>query len=378
MLITYFLKIKKGSHIYEIGDHGAIIVVAPDQKASKYVYYTWNEGRTWDRLKISQTAVQISNIIIEPTNTAEKFILYGRTTASKKSGVTEPKGIMVSIDFTSLHERSCEGADRPEDENSDYETWSPNGAISSHCLMGHQTTYVRRKRDALCYNNEEFDRWYSYKNCECTEEDWECDLGYERKDNTGPCILTVGEEPSYAPPEECFETYTVTKGYRKVAGNTCRGGVDHAGLQLPCPGSIVSKQNLIIGLALAVAAVAVYILSKRGGADKAKELMKGLGQTASQKAASLGQMGFKRMNQEEGADFPDDDDDFDSRLKFDDHEPTVELDERSTDKQKGKRMTERKGLETASKNIPVVSGPGKRNAQDDDDEDDIGGFDPRS
>jgi len=34
----------------------------------------------------------------------------------------------------------------------------------------------------------------------------------------------------------CQGTYTVSQGYRKIAGDTCTGGVDHAPLVLPCPG----------------------------------------------------------------------------------------------------------------------------------------------
>lgn len=45
--LTWF-EIAKGSHIYEIGDHGGVIVLASDQQATKILKYSWNEGKTWE------------------------------------------------------------------------------------------------------------------------------------------------------------------------------------------------------------------------------------------------------------------------------------------------------------------------------------------
>jgi hypothetical protein len=40
-------EIAKGSHIYEIGDHGGVIVLANDQAATNVLKYTWDEGLHW-------------------------------------------------------------------------------------------------------------------------------------------------------------------------------------------------------------------------------------------------------------------------------------------------------------------------------------------
>jgi len=106
---------------------------------------------------------------------------------------------------------------------------------------------VRRKRDAQCFNSEEWDRWYYFEVCECTEEDWECDYGFSRTGD-GACLAESGnEEVKYTPPEQCDGYYYVTQGYRKVSGDTCRGGVNHDPLKIPCPGlSSLSRSNLFI------------------------------------------------------------------------------------------------------------------------------------
>ena len=68
---------RRGSHIYEYGDHGAIIVVADDRKASKSVYYSWDEAMTWNELHFTNEPAEIENIVIEPQATSQVFVMYG-------------------------------------------------------------------------------------------------------------------------------------------------------------------------------------------------------------------------------------------------------------------------------------------------------------
>ena len=55
----------KGSNIYEVGDHGGLIVMASDQKATDTLFYSWDEGLTWESKKFTSKPFEISNIIIE-------------------------------------------------------------------------------------------------------------------------------------------------------------------------------------------------------------------------------------------------------------------------------------------------------------------------
>jgi hypothetical protein len=250
--LTWF-EIKKGSHIYEISDHGSIIVLAPDQKATDVVYYSWNEGLTWEEMKISEDLIEISNIITEPTNTGEKFIIYGRLSGSNL------KGVVIGLDFSPVHQRWCAFPNKPDTPESDYELWTPNGKISPQCLMGRTTTYVRRKREAQCFNKEEFDKWYFFEICQCTEADWECDVGYTRS-STGSCLPDRGLDLTVKVPEKCDDFYAITQGYRKVTGSMCDGGINRAPLKLPCPGgALLSKSNQVILISLFTLIVGVII-----------------------------------------------------------------------------------------------------------------------
>jgi hypothetical protein len=43
-------EIRKGSHMYEIGDRGGIIVMGRDDKATTSIIYSWDEGLTWEEV----------------------------------------------------------------------------------------------------------------------------------------------------------------------------------------------------------------------------------------------------------------------------------------------------------------------------------------
>lgn len=256
-----WFEVRKGSHIYEFGDHGALIVMANDRHATKHVVYSWNEGLTWTELPFSTRPVEVENIIIEPTATSQRFLVYGART--EQNG--KRSGVVISIDFSEMHMRSCEGESTAGTEESDYELWTPSdGRMGGKCLLGHQVTYTRRKRDRTCFNGEEYEKLTWVRNCPCTEEDYECDVGYARKLDGGPCVPVRKRNATELLPAECPSGayYTLSTGYRKVAGDTCEGGVDHSPLVMSCPhwsakvsGGGWTAMLLVLGLVVALGAV---------------------------------------------------------------------------------------------------------------------------
>ncbi|EGR32320.1 hypothetical protein IMG5_088080 [Ichthyophthirius multifiliis] len=235
-----WFEIKKGSHIYEMADHGALILLAPNQVSTDSLYYSWDEGLTWNTIKISTTLININNIITEPGNISDKFIIYGELDNQE---LEENKGVVISIDFSSLHPRVCEGQESPGNADSDYEYWVPHNP-GEGCLLGKEIKIVRRKRNAQCFNSENFERPVSVRRCECTELDWECDLGFERvtKDSVHQCIPIQGYQGNVFQ-EECTDYYFVSNGYRKIAGNQCTGGIDHEPTKVSCLIFGVFKRN---------------------------------------------------------------------------------------------------------------------------------------
>ncbi len=223
-------EVAKGSHIYEYGDHGGLIVMAFDEGPTDHILYTWDEGKTWNRLVVADFKLEIENVIIEPSATSLHFVVYGYR--------TDNDGVVISLDFASLHQSGCKGIDAAGTEESDYEFWSPSdGRMNGQCLMGHKVKYTRRKQDAKCYNPEEIERMEDIEHCVCTEEDFECDYGFARTVQGGPCekIQSDKIDDPTQQPANCDKFYTVTKGYRRVAGDTCRGGsAKWDPVQIPC------------------------------------------------------------------------------------------------------------------------------------------------
>jgi len=57
--------------IYEFGDHGGLIVASPNVHSTTTIRYSWNEGKTWTNLKVSDVPIYVENIIIEPKSTSQ-------------------------------------------------------------------------------------------------------------------------------------------------------------------------------------------------------------------------------------------------------------------------------------------------------------------
>lgn len=48
-----WVELMKGSYIYEIGDHGGILLMASDEYTTNTLFYSWDEGDTWHSFTFS-------------------------------------------------------------------------------------------------------------------------------------------------------------------------------------------------------------------------------------------------------------------------------------------------------------------------------------
>jgi len=208
---------KPGSYIYDIGDHGSIIVAAPKGRPTKEILYSIDEGETWETLQIAEKDIEVNNVIIEPNSISQQFIIYGtyvNTVENQNSADEKPpaeaknvqkgvfgfapvdsemaketKAFLTYIDFSAVHTRQCSGVDEAGEKDSDFELWTPYDGRhgDSKCFLGQQVTYTRRKQNALCYNGEDLERVTKRIPCACTEMDYECSYGYQRAATGGSC-----------------------------------------------------------------------------------------------------------------------------------------------------------------------------------------------
>jgi hypothetical protein len=71
-------------------------VAAPNTVSTTQIRYSWNEGKTWTKLMVSEEPIFIDNIIIEPKSTAQQFIIYGSFDNSTKEDDREEKSFDVA------------------------------------------------------------------------------------------------------------------------------------------------------------------------------------------------------------------------------------------------------------------------------------------
>ena len=109
---------------------------------------------------------------------------------------------------------------------------------------------MRRKQDSECFNGEEFDRIITRQPCQCTDNDYECDMNYV-KNQAGNCEPAFSEENraelfAIEKERQCKVRgfhYDVT-GYVKIPENKCKGGIRKDPIKMPCSGMGFAKSFL--------------------------------------------------------------------------------------------------------------------------------------
>jgi len=229
--------------------------------------YSLDEGLSWtDVTFTSNGPMDVRNVIIEPSANSSMFIVYG--VRRSEASVT---GVLVSLDFTATWPKECTGENAPDAKGSDYELWAPYDAAegSSSCVLGRKITYVRRKRDASCYNGKDHESLKTVETCACEADDWECDFGWEPVDPYGRGIshecVPAGPLPAAAPPTVCPPNtqYAVSQGYRKVAADLCdeaKGGFNKGPITKDCPGGAAGPSPPILSSGSSKAIILVLLL----------------------------------------------------------------------------------------------------------------------
>lgn len=202
-----------GPHKYEIGDKGSLLVAVKDSNKDDVneIQFSLDHGEKWQKATLPDD-LHVKPVILTTTqdSTSLKFLLVA---VSKDNS----KFHMIAIDFEGLQERTCS-----EDDLEDWHARVDDDGKPT-CLMGHKQTYRRRKKDADCFLKEEFkDPVPKTEDCECTDQDFECDYNFVRKDGecekSGP-IVPPGDACKNAKPDDTFKG---SSGWRKIPGNTCK------------------------------------------------------------------------------------------------------------------------------------------------------------
>jgi hypothetical protein len=252
-------EVAKGSFIYEMGDHGGLVVMAANGMKTSHFMYSWNEGLNWTRTRLAETAFEVENVITHPGGASQLFLAYGET---------EGKGVVVQLDFSALHPAQCKNIDAPWLADSDYEQWTPADSLrEGACLLGSKSTFVRRKREAKCWNGPANSRREFKTYCQCNDnDDFECDYGFMPKINEpSVCVPDPDAETALVgvPPAQCVDVWFKTKGYRKVPGDHCEGITMKSPDRTPCPRNSNVAVVILLVLLILIVGGAGFLYTKR-------------------------------------------------------------------------------------------------------------------
>ncbi|KAL8426675.1 hypothetical protein Efla_005932 [Eimeria flavescens] len=258
-----WIEAHKGAFIYEMGDHGGLLVMADDTKKTNQVVFSWNEGQSWYDFELGSAPLFVDNIVIEPNSSSVEFLLYGKRE-------NDNAGVLFHLDFAALNQQKCKGSFAADSVSSDYETWSPSdGRTGEKCILGKHITYTRRKQTSECFNGRDFERPRTVKVCPCTIEDYECEYGFERAVGSVHCLPTdvaaaaastaaglnqFADKEDVAAAAACTSSaFFYTAAYRKVPGDVCEGGWKPDKVAVPCPAhSPVSRGGKLVLLLISL------------------------------------------------------------------------------------------------------------------------------
>ena len=81
--------------------------------------------------------------------------------------------------------------------------------------------------------------------CECTEEDYECDIGFIRNESFH-CVSNNSKLMQIICKEG--EIYNISSGYKKIQQDSCIGGITHKEISVVCPKFQLKESSVLSGI----------------------------------------------------------------------------------------------------------------------------------
>ncbi|KAK6184623.1 hypothetical protein SNE40_007060 [Patella caerulea] len=251
-----------GYYRFNILDQGSILtaILESSNGMTNNVSFSYDQGHTWHSKTFlsSNRKIQVDGVLNEPEINSLSLSVYGHSNAS--NGWT-----LVTLNFSTVLPKTC--------NKSDYEVWIPKDDDQDNCTLGQTLQFERRKQFARCSYGVDYEQPLSHIPCNCTPEDFECDYGYELKNNF-KCKMASWFNEDYLI-VECTEgqKYNRSRGYRKVASDKCFGGVSDSDIyrpvpNIPCP--VVAPHGLRLQTEKNVVATnqqTNYELTQSGGSE---------------------------------------------------------------------------------------------------------------
>ncbi|XP_029918697.1 VPS10 domain-containing receptor SorCS1 [Myripristis murdjan] len=200
---------------------GALVAIRHTPLPIRHLWLSFDEGRQWNKYSFTNSPLFVDGVLGEPGEETLIMTIFGHV--SHRS-----EWQLVKIDFRSIFNRRCTEAD--------YQTWHLHNQ-GEPCLMGVKRIYRKVKPTARCVMGKTYTVSMTSGPCDCTEADFECDYGYERRTD-GKCTPAFWFHPS-SMSRSCTTgmTFLNSTGYRKVVSNNCTAGViaEYTARRQQCP-----------------------------------------------------------------------------------------------------------------------------------------------
>uniref|UniRef100_A0A8C4S1L2 Sortilin related VPS10 domain containing receptor 1 n=1 Tax=Erpetoichthys calabaricus TaxID=27687 RepID=A0A8C4S1L2_ERPCA len=188
---------------------GALVAIKHTPLPIRHVWLSFDEGKLWKKYSFTSVPLFVDGVLGEPGDETLIMTIFGHV--SHRS-----EWQLVKVDYRSIFNRRC--------VEEDYQTWHLHNQ-GDPCIMGMKRIYRKLKPPARCIMGREHSLTMTSEPCLCTQSDFECDYGYERRSD-GKCLPAFWFNPSsIARSCTAGKSFLNSTGYRKVVSNNCTAGV---------------------------------------------------------------------------------------------------------------------------------------------------------
>uniref|UniRef100_A0A4W4FZ54 VPS10 domain-containing protein n=1 Tax=Electrophorus electricus TaxID=8005 RepID=A0A4W4FZ54_ELEEL len=213
-----WLRALTGPHHYAILDSGGLLVAVEQNLNAPIaqVKFSTDEGQCWHTYNFTTEPLYFTGLASEPGARSMNVSIWGY-----RDNIFTQNWVSITIDFKELLTRDC-GDD-------DYVQWLAHSDDISDpndgCMLGYKERFRRLRKDSVCMNGHEYAITKQHTPCPCTLDDFLCDFGYYRNENSSVCLEQA--ELKDHDLEFCIhgkKEHLQTNGYRKIPGDKCEGG----------------------------------------------------------------------------------------------------------------------------------------------------------
>ncbi|CAL8297398.1 unnamed protein product [Merluccius merluccius] len=191
-------------------NHGAALVaIRHTPLPIRHIWLSFDEGQRWEQHSFTSSPLYVDGVLGDPGQDTLIITIFGHFSH-------QSEWQLVKIDFRSLFSHRC----RPDD----YQTWQLHNE-GEVCIMGVKRSFQKLRSSARCVKTRQQQRGPASAPCPCTEADFECDYGFERRADGG-CSPAFWFTPTAASGDctVATETYLNRTGYRRALSNNCTAG----------------------------------------------------------------------------------------------------------------------------------------------------------